>query len=166
MSEGTCSSSPAADRRKRLTMISSEAMGRPPCGSGIYTQLSIRRRRLGRMFLTRSHRSTIICTMRSTRSYGGHISVHVPTGVIALSRVVFFSGSARKPIRMASRRSSSLRFLSYSRIRRSENLWWHFMVSRLAGKADVPHCIAVEHRRCRRRHHQARTGRMGANSGV
>jgi hypothetical protein len=65
--------------------------------------------------LTFSHRSTIICTMRSTRSKGGHISVHVPTGVIALSRVVFFSGSARKPFCMASRRSSSRRFLSYSR---------------------------------------------------
>ena len=48
--------------------------------------------------------STIFCTIRSTRSNSGHISVHVPVGVIARFKEVGWLGSAIWPEAMASAR--------------------------------------------------------------
>ena len=47
------------------------------------------------------------CTILSTRSYSGHMSWQVPTGVIAWASEVGFSGSERNPFLIASFRSFS-----------------------------------------------------------
>lgn len=56
--------------------------------------------------------STMSCTILSTRSYSGHISWQVPTGVMAKASEVGLSGSARKPCLIASFRSCSRSCLS------------------------------------------------------
>ena len=47
------------------------------------------------------------CTILSTRSYSGHMSWQVPTGVIAWASEVGFPGSERNPFLIASLRSCS-----------------------------------------------------------
>lgn len=81
--------------------------------------------------------STIFWTMRSTLSNSGHISVHVPTGVIALSKLVFFSGSARNPSLMAFARSASRLVLSYTVEGRSQGSAICAAVSRPRGRKDI-----------------------------
>ena len=56
--------------------------------------------------------STMSCTILSTRSYSGHMSWQVPTGVIAWASEVGFSGSERNPFLIASFRSCSRSCLS------------------------------------------------------
>lgn len=66
------------------------------------------------------------CTILSTRSNSGHISWHVPTGVMAFASEVGLFGSERTPFVMASLLSFSRFFLSYQESERKKSLWMSF----------------------------------------
>ena len=76
----------------------------------------------------------MFCTIRSTLSNSGHISVHVPTGVMALSKLVFFSGSARNPSLIAFVRSASRLVFSYTVEGRCQGSAMYAAVSRPRGR--------------------------------
>lgn len=87
------------------------------------------------------------CTILSTRSNSGHMSWHVPTGVIAWASEVGFSGSARKPFLIASFRSCS-RFCLSCRHDGRPNVTRYVFVSVVVGRntyrlIEVAHALLV-----------------------
>ena len=117
-SEGSCSSKPAAALLNFLTMrASSGSRFEVPCASavaGSYTSFNTHVLVMAIPSVpTISGPMTSFCTTLSTLSNSGHISGHVPTGVIASASVRGRSGSARKPSLIAFARSVSRLFLSY-----------------------------------------------------
>ena len=91
--------------------------------------------------------STMSWTILSTRSYSGHISWHVPTGVMAWASEVGLSGSARTPLLIASFRSCSRFCLSCGHDGRP-NVTMDVLVSVVVGRStyrliEIAHALLV-----------------------
>ena len=87
------------------------------------------------------------CTILSTRSYSGHMSWQVPTGVIAWASEVGFSGSERNPFLIASFRSCS-RFCLSCRHDGRPNVTRYIFASVVVGRntyrlIEVAHALLV-----------------------
>ena len=87
------------------------------------------------------------CTILSTRSYSGHMSWQVPTGVIAWASEVGFAGSERNPFLIASFRSCSRFCLSCGHDGRL-NVTRYIFVSVVVGRntyrlIEVAHALLI-----------------------